>query len=110
MNPSVKGWTIHLSRLSDFWEPQINVVDENETPVIYLDAKITISPEGHDPVIWSISNGKLSMPSVGVFSLSVPKSEIVGYQWSMAPYKWSVTYTNTKEDGVWMEDVVRVSD
>lgn len=110
MNPSVKGWTIHLSRLSDFWEPEISVEDENGQPVTYIDASITITPETGPPIVWSFNNGKLSMPVAGTFAVAVPKADIAAFQWSMAPYKWSVTYTNGKVDGVWMEDVVRVSD
>lgn len=110
MNSNVTPWTINLSRLSDFWEPQITVEDENGVAVTYIDTKITISPEGHEPIVWNPANGKLTIPSAGVFIVLVPKAEIAAFEWDKAPYKWSVTYSNGKIDGVWMEGLVRVSD
>lgn len=110
MNPNVKPWVINLSRLKDFWEPQIIVQDKNGLPVTFIDTEITISPEDGPPIKWNPANGRLTMPSAGVFVVNVLRSEIATYSFEKAPFRWSVTYTNGKVDGVWMESLVRVSD
>jgi len=108
MNPGVVPWEIRLEKGSDFWESLITVKDAAGEPVPYLTTELTIYPLGKDPIVWNPANGRLSIPEDGKFLFDVSKEEIDTYDWERADYKWSVTYTNAKVDGNWMEGVVIV--
>lgn len=110
MNSNIIPWTIYLSRLSDFWEPVVTVKDENGILVTYQTTELTIFPKIGAAIIWNPANGKLTMPAAGTFAFNVLMAEIAAYNFELADYKWSVTHTNGKVEGDWMEGVVRVSD
>lgn len=108
-------WTITLKRDADYWEEQVTVKDENGSPVVFSDAEITIHPTTSDQefledVIWSISNGRLLMPSAGVFGFEIPMAEIAAYQWKRGKFCWSVTYTDGHKDGSWLTGKVEIKD
>lgn len=107
MKPGVVPWTIRLEKGSDFWEPNVSVVDQSGSPVTYIDTELIITPAGQDPIVWSPNNGKLLMIP-GNFTFNVSRAEIDSYNWEQAEYKWSVTYSNGKVDKNWMEGVVKV--
>lgn len=109
MNPAITGLTIRLQKGSDYWETSISVEDENGAPVPFLSTELTITPEGQTPIVWNPTNGYLTMPSSGHFAFDVPRTVIDGYNFEVASYKWSITYTNGKVDGQWMEGKVYIS-
>lgn len=96
-------WKIQLKRDADYWEDQVTVKDENGAAVVFADAEITIHPDDDsDDVIWSLDNGRLTMPADGVFGFEVPMSEIEAYEWISGKFCWSVTYSDGHVDGSWM--------
>lgn len=109
MNPGVVPWTIYLTRRSDFWGTIAKVEDGNGDPVQFINTELVIMPEGEPPIVWNPINGKLTITGVGQFSFNVLKEEIATYSFEAADYRWSVTYSNGKTDGEWMEGKIRVS-
>jgi len=108
------GWTIELKQDADYWEEQVTVTDGNGSPVVFSNTQLTFhpdkSPEGTvlEPVIWSLENTKLTMPSDGVIGFEVLMEEIAAYQWEAADFCWSVTYTDGHRDFSWLTGRARI--
>lgn len=108
-------WTINLKRDADYWEERVTVKDQAGAPVVFSNAEITIHPapsseELLEDVVWSLSNGKLMMPTDGVFSFEVSMTEIAAYEWKRGEFCWSVTYTDGHVDGSWLTGKVVIED
>jgi len=107
-------WTITLKRDADYWEDQATVKDQNGSLVTFFDTWITFRPNAlpdgtvPDPVVWSVENLKLTMPSDGVIGFEVPMEEIAAYEWDSGHFCWSVTYTDGHRDHSWITGKVKI--
>lgn len=111
----MSDWKIELKQDADYWEDEVTVKDEDGSVVTFSDTWITFHPaelaDGTvpDPVVWSVTNLRLIMPSDGsAIGFDVAMEEIAAYEWSTANFCWAVIYTNGKRDFSWMTGSVKI--
>lgn len=111
MQVSTDKYRITLKRDADFWQDELDIVDELSAPVPLSDAQLIIHPSDESAdVIWDVANGKLSMPATGVIRFTVSLEEITSYTWTAGSYCLSVTYTNGKRDRSFLTGPIRIID